>query len=121
MLKHTICILAGLFLAICANTSYADIPNVNRIYTPTINTVLLHQPGDEFTPPVISLNPGDGLVLSFDDLDDQLRRYRYTIRHCTFDWKTTEGLFVSEYIDGISEVEILKFAYSFNTTTPYIH
>ena len=121
MYKHAVYILAGLLLIICGSRLYADIPNINRIYTPTIKTVLLHQPGDAFTPPVISLNQVDGLVLSFDDLNDQLMRYRYTIRHCTYDWKTTEGLFVSEYIDGISEEEILRFAYSFNTTTPYIH
>jgi hypothetical protein len=59
--------------------------------------------------------------LSFDDLDGDLKHYKYTIIHCEADWTTSENLHVSDYIDGFREDNIEDFAYSFNTTVHYTH
>ena len=96
-------------------------PNENTILSPTIKTVLLFKTGFELSAPVYKLNSDESLVLSFDDLSPDLKRYQYTIVHCQADWTVTEGLLVMEYIDGREEEEIEKFEYSFNTTVPYIH
>jgi len=98
-----------------------DFPNDNRVYDPKINTVLLHKEGFEMAMPIMTLNYGDGLKLSFDDLNVSLRTYRFTIRHCSADWETTDGLLVSDYIDGMQDDIIEKFEYSYNTTVEYIH
>ena len=71
--------------------------------------------------PVIMLNSGEKLQLSFDDLDGDLKGYKFTITHCEADWSTSSGLSVSDYIDGFREDMISQFAYSYNTTVPYTH
>lgn len=71
--------------------------------------------------PLMSLKSGDALKLSFDDLDGDLKRYKFTIIHCEADWTTSENLHPSDYIDGFREDNIEDFAYSFNTTVHYTH
>ena len=98
-----------------------DFPNENRIYDPNIHTVLLHKDGFEMAMPVIAVNSGEQLKLSFDDLNVSLKTYRFTIRHCTAEWETTTDLLVTDYIDGLQEEIIEQFDYSYNTTVEYIH
>jgi len=98
-----------------------DFPNENRIIDPNIHTVLLHKEGFEMAMPIILLNSDQRLELTFDDLDVSLKQYRFTIRHCTSEWETSEGISVSDYIDGVTDESIDDFSYSYNTTVEYIH
>jgi len=98
-----------------------DFPNENRVYDPKIQTVLLHKDGFEMAMPIIALNSGERLKLSFDDLDVSLKTYRFTVRHCTAEWETTTDLLVTDYIDGLQDETIDQFDYSYNTTVEYIH
>ncbi|MCX6248598.1 MAG: DUF5103 domain-containing protein [Bacteroidetes bacterium] len=97
------------------------LPNENRVYGKKIKTVLLFKEGFEMSAPVINLSAGEQLKLSFDELDPDLKHYRYTIRHCEADWSTSAELMLTDYIDGFQDDAINDFAYSFNTTTNYIH
>jgi hypothetical protein len=97
------------------------LPNENRVYGNKIKTVLLYKEGFEMSAPVMNLNSGEHLRLSFDELDPDLKRFRYTIRHCEADWTTSSELVVSDYIDGFQDDAINDFAYSYNTTANYIH
>jgi hypothetical protein len=108
-------------LALATPALQAAMPNENTIFSPTVKTVLLFKAGFELSAPVYTLNSEEGLVLSFDDLSPDLKRYQYTIVHCQADWTLTNGLLLMEYIDGREEEEVEKFEYSFNTTVPYIH
>ena len=98
-----------------------SLPNENRVYAEKIKTVLLHKEGFEMSAPVMKLNSGEQLKLSFDDLDPDLKRFRYTIHHCEADWTTSSELMITEYIDGFQDDAINDFAYSYNTTTNYTH
>lgn len=109
------------FLLMFLSGFSADFPNENRVYDPNIHTVILHKEGFEMAMPVIALNSGETLRLTFDDLDVTLKPYRFTIRHCTAGWETTPDLPATEYIDGIGEEQIEQFRYSYNTTVEYIH
>jgi hypothetical protein len=95
--------------------------NDNIVYKPYIKTVLLYKYGFEMSAPVIMINSGEKLQLSFDDLGEEMKRYRFTIIHCESDWSTSAELSVSDYIDGFREDIISDFAYSSNTTVPYTH
>ena len=109
-------------LVLCSGVLFArEFPNENRIYDPKIHTVILHKEGFEMAAPIITLNSGERLILSFDDLDVSLKNYSFTIRHCSAEWQTSEELLVTDYIDGIREENIDEFAYSYNTTVEYIH
>ena len=91
------------------------------IYSPSIKTVQVYKEGFEMSSPVIMLHSGERVLISFDDLSDELKRYRFTIVHCTSDWMMTKNVSPSEYMDGYHEDNINTFSYSFNTTVQYIH
>ena len=97
------------------------LPNTNRVYDSQIKTVLLHKDGFEMSAPVMNMNTGARLKLSFDVLDSDLKRFRYTIRHCEADWTTSSELMTTEYIDGFQDDAIDDFGYSYNTKTNFTH
>ncbi len=108
-------------LLVSGNLLAWDFPNENRVYDPDIHTVLLFKSGFEMAMPIVSLNSGEMVTLSFDDLNVSLKTYRFTIRHCTAEWETTTDLMVTDYIDGMQGEIIEQFNYSYNTTVEYIH
>ncbi len=92
----------------------------NIVYKDNIKTVLLYKKGWEFSYPVINLNKNDKLILQFDDLDDEIKDYYYTIIHCNSDW-TESNLNPLEYISGYTEDQITEYEPAFNTLIPYNH
>lgn len=92
----------------------------DHIYSGNIRTIQLYREGWELAVPLITLNSGENLILSFDDLDGDLKNYKYTLIHCSADWKPTD-LLPTEYLDGYTEDNIIEYEYSFNTIQPYTH
>ncbi len=92
----------------------------DRIFRNNIKTVQLHVAGWEMTYPVIELGGNDELILSFDDMDGDVKNYQYTIIHCNADW-TPSTLFPSDYIDGFYENPLDNYRLSFNTFLSYTH
>jgi hypothetical protein len=103
------------------NNSPADVVYENTVYKSFIKTVLCYREGFELSSPVIRLNAEEKLRLSFDDLDSDLKRYKYTIIHCESDWSVSSDLSPSDYIEGFREDNIEDFSYSYNTTAHYTH
>ncbi len=85
-----------------------------------IKSVIIHRVGFELSDPIIHLNSDEKMMLSFDDLEDQVKSYYYRILHCNSNWELSE-LMSSEYIDGFSTDQISEYEFSLNTTTPFIH
>lgn len=101
---------------------YADgIPNENLCYYPSIKTIQVFKEGFELSPAIIQLNSTERLSIQFDDLDPDIKRYKFTIQHCGSDWKTSTELIVADYIDGYREENIDQYEYSYNTTVRYTH
>lgn len=98
------------------STEYIDDINDNR----NIKSVLIHRNGFELSDPVIQLNTDEKLLLSFDDLEDEVKSYSYKIQHCNSNWEPSE-LMNNEYSEGFSTDQINDYQFSLNTTTPYIH
>lgn len=93
----------------------------NHIFYKNIKTVILHKSGFEMSEPIIQLQTGEKLQLSFDDLNDaKVNNYRYTIQHCDPHWRASD-LIQNQYIDGYLEDYINDYEFSLNTTIPYIH
>lgn len=90
------------------------------IYKDNIKTVMLHKAGFELSMPIIKLNSNDQLFLSFDDLDADVKSYRYEIIHCNTNWKRSE-LSKYQYIKGYKEGLIEKYEFSFNTMEDFTH
>lgn len=70
--------------------------------------------------PIIRLNADEKLELHFDDLDANVKSYRYEIIHCSSNWQPSP-ISYSEYMDGFPENMLRNYSYSINTTVPYIH
>ncbi len=92
---------------------YGDYVNKDNI-----RTVLLNKKGWEFSPPMIKLESGEKLVLSFDDLDADHKSYYYTIIHCDAKWRLSD-LRPDQYIAGFYDDRIYEFSHSFNTQVRY--
>jgi hypothetical protein len=92
----------------------------NEIFNRQIKTVLCHNTIDELSLPIINLNSGEQLLISFDDLDTDIKDYYFTIIHCKSDW-TASDLMQSEYIDGFTDEPITNYEFSFNTIQKYSH
>lgn len=91
------------------------------VFSPNIKTVQLYRDGFEMSAPIITLNSDERLKLSFDDLDADNKRYKYTIVHCESDWSLSSELSVSDYISGYTEEFIQDYSGSYNTTVLYTH
>jgi hypothetical protein len=92
----------------------------NETFNQQLKTLLCHKIQDELSLPFINLNAEDQLLVSFDDLDADIKDYYYTIIHCNSDW-TASDLMQSEYISGFADEPITDYEFSFNTLQQYTH
>jgi hypothetical protein len=90
------------------------------IYHNNIRTVQLRRTDHEMTLPVINFHSGERLHLSFDDLDADVKGYRYTVLHCDAHWNLSD-LWPSDYITGFTDDMIESYRTSFNTIQAYTH
>lgn len=59
--------------------------------------------------------------IEFDELSHDYHRYCYHIDHCDAEWQTTDGLFESNYLEGLNDQPIDDYQKSQNTTQTYTH
>lgn len=113
-------ILIFLCLILFSSLGLGQVTNEDKIYDPNIQTVMLNKNGNELTDPIIVLNSGKKLQLSFDDLSDDAYIFRYTFIHCTANWETSD-LNQIDYLDGYFEEDIIDYKFSLNAVPQYIH
>ncbi len=92
----------------------------DSVWNDNLQTVLIHKSGWEMSLPIISLNTNETISFSFDDLDGDVKRYKYTILQCDANWQASP-LQQSQYIDGFTEDYIGDYKMSFNTIPNYTH
>jgi hypothetical protein len=93
----------------------------NHVYKKFIQTVQLINKAAELSSPMIRFNSDDQLLLSFDDLDADLKTYSYSLVQCNADW-TPSDLVFSEYANGFTDNPIPNYAYSSSMPAQkYIH
>ena len=92
----------------------------NETYNKQIKSLLCHKIQDELSLPLLNINDEYQLLVSFDDLDADIKDYYYTIIHCNSDW-TASDLMQSEFISGFTDEPITDYEFSFNTLQQYTH
>jgi hypothetical protein len=92
----------------------------NTVYLPQVKTVQCYNSQKEQSMPVINLKSKEQLVFSFDDLDGGTKNYRYTIEHCTSDWKSS-NLSSIDYLNGFADDRINDYSYSSTTLQKFTH
>jgi hypothetical protein len=108
------------FGVIALSYSQSDIRYEDFVYLPHIKSVKFHHEGLFTSDPIIDLNSGGGLILTFDDILGGDIRYNYKVIHCDKDWKPSD-LDESEYIDGFNDEDIRQSYYSAGTIKDYTH
>jgi hypothetical protein len=105
-----------------ADEYYLDVPlrYDDYIYQAGIRSVQLVPRGNDLAMPVIALNSGQTLELSFDDLYEEFTNLSYAIYHCDADWAPSE-LMRNDYLSNFSDGFIQNFEYSINAFIPYTH
>ncbi len=95
-------------------------PITNKVYKHQIKTVQCHKKGWPLTYPILNLNLDEQIELSFDELNADTKDYYYCIILCDRNWEPSV-LMETEYLQGINEIPLLDYQYSFNTTIDYVH
>ena len=101
-------------------SSFSQPVGFDEIFVDNIKTVRFHVDGIELSSPMVELNSSTRLALSFDDMEDDGKRYYYKLTHCNKDW-TPSNLSPLEYLDGFEESEIDNFNYSARTMNSYVN
>src|SRR5258706_637232 len=89
-------------------------------YQGNVKTVLLSPVGFEISAPIIRLNTEDKLLLQFDDLEQGVKEYYYTLIHCTANWVPSD-LMTNQYLSGFPDDRVTDYSFSFNTLQAYTH
>ncbi len=92
----------------------------DHIYSPSIKTDKLFATGSPLSSPVIELNSGRTITLSFDDLSPNVEDYYYKVIHCDARWNPTD-IMENQFIEGFFSDAIPSYDFSFNTLVPYVH
>ncbi len=91
-----------------------------EVYAPHIQTVQVIANDDYNAPAIITLEAGEYVEISFDELSHDYHRYQYVLSHANVDW-TPSNLSDIDYLDGFNNNPIEDYETSVNTTMPYTH
>ena len=117
MRKRAIYLILLLFVA--QATLQAQVFRTQSFYE-SIKTVRVHSASGWEVAPIIELNSGGQVEISFDVLGASSEYFTYRIIHCNADWKSSQ-LVESEYLNGLQNNYISDFENSFNTKMDYVN
>lgn len=92
----------------------------DSIYDNDIHTVILHKTGWIFSLPIIKFNSDETLNLSFDDFNQEVKKFKFTYQICDAYWQELKTP-IYQYIEGFAEDYLNHYKLSFNTIQNYIH
>ena len=90
------------------------------VYVPNIKSVLFYESSFVLSSPLIDMDGGQQVTLTFDDLDADSKTYYYTLVHCDATWKPSD-LMQQEYLANYFEEPIQTYTFSGGTTQKYTH
>jgi hypothetical protein len=112
--------LSGIVVNLTAQEHLRHTGETISLTDPGIHTALFYTEGWEFSLPVLQLGSDQHLVCKFDHLSGEALSYHYTIRQCDAEWNPSR-LVTSEYMEGFQENPVDDYAFSINTTIPFIN
>ena len=92
-----------------------------QIFNDNIRTLTLTVDEDPALPPYLPLGGRQQIDIEWDEMSHDYKRYFYHIDHCDWDWQPTDGIFESDFLEGLNDQLIEDFEKSFNTTQIYTH
>ncbi len=119
-MKKLLGLLLFLPLSLWAQYPDDDLKFIDHVYVDNIKSVKLNLANLPLTVPLIDLNSNVPLMLSFDDLDGEVKNYIYTVQHCDINWEPS-NLTDTEYLDGYIDDDIDDYSFSFKTNQAFVH
>jgi hypothetical protein len=110
-------------LLVTSNVAAQDNPfaiTPDHVYVPNIKTVKLSQKGDPLSMAMVTLNSDEQLELSFDDTDNDVKNYFYSLTLVNADWSPAQ-LTAFDYRRGFSENRITDYRFSSVALQKYTH
>ncbi len=105
---HSYRLIVFLYLLTSAATvSSQDYYLRDDVYVDYIKSIQFTRSGAPLSLPHYDLDGNASLLLSFDDLDNYDKTYRYELKYCTKDWELSD-LDEIQYLDGFQMEEILN-------------
>ena len=117
-MKKSILIFVLLYLVFQVNAS--DRKFKTGAFSDLVKTLQVGVIDKPLAAPVIELEGGRLIEISFDLLEPEPHAYTYTVSHCNADW-TPSQLVQSEFMNGFQHRIIEDYAISFNTTMNYVN
>ena len=93
----------------------------NRICSERFKSLTSTVNGDWMNRPVMLLGSMDRLYIGFDELSHNYHRLTYHLDHCEANWRVSEEIFESDWLEGFNNNQIENYQNSINTTVPYTH
>ena len=111
-------LLALIVIAPIIDVAAAD--TMTGIFNPGFKSLQIKVEGNDYAPPIITLNTDDRVIISFDELSEEHRYMRYSIIHCNADWQPS-GLVEAEYLEGFNLGNVDDYEFSAATSVHYVH
>lgn len=106
-----------ILLIVCTSFAADATTMQTEIFDPSFRSLKIGREDNFMSPPVIRLNSGDRIIVSFDQLGDERSYLRCRLIHCNAHWEPSE-IADQEFADGFNISEVDDFAFSSNT---YVH
>lgn len=94
--------------------------NPDRIFDPSIHSALIHPNGNPLGMPVLFLNTGSTLQISFDDFKANYQDYNFAIELVDSNWQSID-MNDFEYVKGFNQNKITTYTVSSIATQKYFH
>jgi len=106
-------------MVLCFAKSLAQM-NPDKIFDSSIHTILIHPINKPLAMPVLILNEGSPLQVSFDDFKANYQDYNYAIELMNANW-TPSMLSSFDYVKGFNQIKINNFLVSSMASQNYFH
>lgn len=107
-----------LFL-LAAVSAWAE-DTMTGIFDDSFHTLRISVNDNYMAPPVLMLDSGDELTISFDEITESNSYLRYSLMHCNANW-TQSSLVESEFLDGFNFGNVDDYEYSQLAATHYVN
>ena len=117
-LNHTI--LAIMLVALMATKAMGQTPYHTHTLGFDWRSLQVYVEDNPLAPPIITLGEANRIIISFDQLAEDVTYLQYKIVHCDANWQPSQ-LSELEYLDGINYANVDDYAYSTNTFAHYVN
>lgn len=107
-----------LFLSAAVSAWAED--TMTGIFDDSFHTLRISVNDNYMAPPVLMLDSGDELTISFDEITESNSYLRYSLMHCNANW-TQSSLVESEFLDGFNFGNVDDYEYSQLAATHYVN